>query len=798
MCHWDLWGSDGTPATAQMMDTATGQPLPYGQWEITLAPQSSPSSNSACGITVTIENNSGTGTLVGSVSACAQPGTTWAATQVTPLAFGSAVYSGYTVGAPVQATSNAVTFVNSFTPVYTVTISPTTLPGNVKLPASAMSVSIKDSTGNTPPDGIYELWWGPPSTIGSNSWTIVVTNGEIAIPYRYNTSLGSAQPLYYPAGVWAAGGNVGWPVLTMQSSVNPSTFGWGFLSPGAYQVYFVTPPNGQTAPATSNSFQVANAAAGGSTGSSGTGRTGTGNSGTGNSGTGNSGTGGSATAGGGTSSRPSGAMTLQQILNALSQRLIQLSQTNPALYTQAIAILNQLVSLLGGSSSGSPGSNAPVAPANPSPTPTTPSTAHNVNIAFSSSQIENVSLGPLGLDGTPATVQMTDTATGQPLPSGQWEITLAPQSSPSSNSACGILVTVEGSSGTGWLAGTLPSACVQQGTTWAATQVTPLAFGSAVYSGYTVGAPVQATSNAVTFVSSFAPAYTVTVSPTTLPGNVRLPASAMSVSIKDSTGNTPPDGIYELWFGAPSTIGSNSWTIVVTNGEIAIPYRTASSGQPLYYPAGVWAAGGNVGWPVLTMQSGVNPSTFGWGFLSPGAYQVYFVTPPNGQTAPATSNSFQVANAAAAGQNLPPSTTTGASAVSASLNANGQTSLSSVPIGTAITYSWNSQGGSQFSSALAIYNSSGAAVSADPCGYKSTNSWVINGANGTFAGGTIASCQAGYDYVITYTVTSASGAVATASVNIAVAASGAVITVATTSKPVVCPAWGCGLPSPIF
>ncbi len=50
----------------------------------------------------------------------------------------------------------------------------------------------------------------------------------------------------------------------------------------------------------------------------------------------------------GATTQPSGVMTLQQVMSTLSQKLTQLSQTNATLYAQVMALLNQLLSLLGG------------------------------------------------------------------------------------------------------------------------------------------------------------------------------------------------------------------------------------------------------------------------------------------------------------------------------------------------------------------------------------------------------------------------------------------------------------------
>jgi hypothetical protein len=108
--------------------------------------------------------------------------------------------------------------------------------------------------------------------------------------------------------------------------------------------------------------------------------------------------------------------------------------------------------------------------------------------------------------------------------------------------------------------------------------------------------------------------------------------------------------------------------------------------------------------------------------------------------------------------------------VSASLTANGQTALV-IPVGASTTYSWNSQGGSQFASSLTIYNNAGVAVPADGCGNTPTNNWVITGASGSLSATPI-QCQAGYGYVITYTVTDASGDTVPARLVIVVAPSG--------------------------
>jgi len=113
-----------------------------------------------------------------------------------------------------------------------------------------------------------------------------------------------------------------------------------------------------------------------------------------------------------------------------------------------------------------------------------------------------------------------------------------------------------------------------------------------------------------------------------------------------------------------------------------------------------------------------------------------------------------------------PGATTATAQPTASLTANGASSLS-VPSGTSIAYVWSSANGFEYSSSLAIRNSSGQSVSSDPCGNQATNAWSISGPNGTLPG-TTASCQIGYTYTVTYYVTGQSGVMAAPSITISV------------------------------
>ncbi len=351
--QWLTSSWEGT--SVQMADAVTGQPVSAGYWNITLA---SPGQTE---MDLLVNSNGGGSGIVGGSIFIPRAGT-WMATGIEPVSEGSSpLPTGYTAGELIPATSNALTVLSPPAP-YHVTVSPTTFGeynaggGGPHIPSSELTVSITDPSGNRPPDGVYGLWFGTPG--GSDEWQIAVSNGEVPIWNCWNAS-GTAF-LDYPAGEWATG-----EINCFDGNPN---YGWGVLGNGdTYQVVDVTLPSnsptygnypgGQTVPATSNSFQVAATVAGqnpnsrpvSSSGSAG---------GTSSGGTSNTGAG---------SSQTSGATTLSETMNTLSQLLAKLSQTNATLYTQALAILNQLIKLLGGT-----GGSVITTPITPSPTPSSP------------------------------------------------------------------------------------------------------------------------------------------------------------------------------------------------------------------------------------------------------------------------------------------------------------------------------------------------------------------------------------------------------------------------------------------
>jgi len=331
---YEIWLRNlGGNASLQMVDAVTGQPVPSGEWDINLVRPANyvpvPALNqyqTAVDLIVSSNDNSGNFSPLGWNASLSDNGVVpgpWVATGIEPMGVstGSGTASwpaGYTSGERISATSNVLS--NPIPPApYHVTISPTTLNYSF-IPSSGLSVSITDPSGNRPPDGVYGVWFGQPG--GTDEWQIAVSNGEVPVWNCWRSD--GTGFITYPAGEWATGDN-------MACQGGAPNYGWGALSPGTYQVGFVTLPSnssttgnwpgGATVPATSNSFQVAATAA--SSGGSGSGT-------------------------GGTSSPTSGATKLQQTMDTLSQKLTQLSQTNAALYTQALAILNQLISLLGG------------------------------------------------------------------------------------------------------------------------------------------------------------------------------------------------------------------------------------------------------------------------------------------------------------------------------------------------------------------------------------------------------------------------------------------------------------------
>lgn len=81
-----------------------------------------------------------------------------------------------------------------------------------------------------------------------------------------------------------------------------------------------------------------------------------------------------------------------------------------------------------------------------------------------------------------------------------------------------------------------------------------------------------------------------------------------------------------------------------------------------------------------------------------------------------------------------------------------------VSMGDTITYVWTSANAASGSSILQIRNPSGSQVSSDPCGNPS-GPFGINGTSGSISG-VIASCQAGFTYMITYTATQTDGTTA--------------------------------------